>query len=327
MKKISSVFLAILAVIGLAALMAGFYLLWLFQPVAPSSQEEIRFVVPRGQAITIIGQRLQEAGLIKNPLVFRYIVQQDDLANKIQAGSFSLSPSMSSTEIAHALTEGTNDLWVTVLEGWRAEEIGQMLADEEELVVFDQTEFLNLARAEDGYLFPDTYLVPRAATAEDIYNLLRDTFDQKVRVGLADEIAQSGQDLRQVIILASLLEREAQGLTDMRHVAGILQNRLDLGMALQVDATLQYVKGYNQAQQNWWVPPTAADKQLDSPFNTYLHPGLPPRPISNPGLEAIQAALDPLATDDLFYIHDNQGTIRYAEDLEGHNANVNRYLR
>lgn len=327
MKKISTVLLGLFGVIGILGFGIVFFVFTLFQPVAPNNQEEIRFVIPKGQAISIIGQRLQDAGLIKSVYVFRLIVKQENLANKIQAGSFDLSPSMSTSEIAQALTQGTDDHWITVIEGWRVEEIADMLEAEEELTLFDKQEFLQLARAEDGYLYPDTYLIPNQATADDIYTLLRNTFDLKVREGLSDEIDGSGKELSEIITLASLLEREAQGYDEMRHVAGILQNRLDIGMALQVDATLQYLKGYNQARQDWWTPPTAADKQLDSPFNTYLYPGLPPRPISNPGLDAIRAALNPLSTNDLFYIHDLQGNVHYAEDLDGHNANVNRYLR
>ena len=127
--------------------------------------------------------------------------------------------------------------------------------------------------------------------------------------------------------MASIVEREARGADDMQHVAGILWNRIELGMPLQADATLQYLKGYNPVEQAWWTPPLAADKSLISPYNTYLNLGLPPRPICNPGLEAIKAAAQPLSTDDLFYLHDRQGKIHYAQTLDDHNLNVDRYLR
>ena len=113
----------------------------------------------------------------------------------------------------------------------------------------------------------------------------------------------------------------------MRKVAGILWNRIDLGMALQVDATLQYVSGYDLSQQTWWAPPTSSQKKLESAFNTYLNPGLPPQPIANPIYDAVKATLLPQESDDLFYIHANNGEMYTAKTLEQHNANINKYLR
>jgi UPF0755 protein len=186
---------------------------------------------------------------------------------------------------------------------------------------------LTLTEGLEGRLFPDTYLIAKESTAETIVSLLLNTFEQKVLIGFADEIAAAKRDFDQVLILASIVEREARGLEEMRHVAGILENRLELGMALQADATLQYIKGYNPSTESWWSPPRAADKNLESPFNTYLYPGLPPQPITNPGLLAISASLKPLETDNLYYLHGADGEIHYAHSLEVHNANVRRYLR
>lgn len=327
MKKI---FLG-LVVLLVAGIMAAAGLGWyLFQPVSSSQVDATRFTIPKGQAISVIAQRLTDDGYIKHPLVFRFVVQSEGLENKIQAGSFEISASMTPSEIANALTQGTSDVWITVLEGWRVEEIADMLERQEDLTEFDKDAFLFEASELEGYLFPDKYLVPKLATNQLLIDVLNSTFETKVVQGLEDEIAAAeanGRSLDEVIILASLLEREAQGFTDMQHVAGILQNRLDIGMALQVDATMQYVKGYNEALQEWWVPPTAADKELDSPYNTYKVTGLPPAPIANPGLDAIRAALDPLETDNLFYLHDRTGQIHYAEDLDGHNRNIQQYLR
>src|SRR5690606_29757637 len=126
-----------------------------------------RFIVPRGQAISVIGERLREEGLIRNSLVFRVIVQKEGLRNKIQAGSFDLSAGMSTPEIAQALTQGTNDVWITIPEGWRREEIARSLA-EQELDSFDEKEFERLTQGKEGRLFPDTYLVPRQTTEEHI---------------------------------------------------------------------------------------------------------------------------------------------------------------
>jgi UPF0755 protein len=303
----------------------GVWFMSMFRPVAAGEAETVSFVVPKGQAVTIIGNRLAEAGLIRNPLAFRIVVKERGLTNKLQAGTFEIDASMTPGEIAQKMTQGTNDLWVTIPEGWRREEIAESLA--EQLPEFDAEEFLSLSAGDEGKLFPDTYLVARESTAQTLYSILTNTFESKILNGLADDIDAAEHEFDDVLIMASIVEREARGYEEMRHVAGILWNRIELGMPLQADATLQYVKGYNKQTKAWWEPPLAADKQLDSPFNTYKNPGLPPRPISNPGYDAIRATLNPVETDDVFYLHDRDGGIHYAESLEEHNANVQRYLR
>lgn len=297
--------------------------------VSPIDLDETQtntFIIPKGQAVSIIASRLEEAGFIKNPLAFRFIVKKDGLAKKIQAGSFDLSPSMSTAEVAKKLTQGTYDLWVTIPEGWRREEIADSLSIQD-LDNFDKTEFLQLTVGLEGKLFPDTYLVPRQISAEQLVNLFQQTFDKKITKGLAVDFKNTDYSLNEILTMASIIEREAKGYQQMRQVAGVLWKRLDIGMALQVDASLQYIKGYDATQDSWWVTPMAIDKQLTSVFNTYKYPGLPPSPIANPGFDAIKATLNPINTGALFYIHDGQGEIHFANNLEEHNANVAKYLR
>ncbi|MBU0974778.1 endolytic transglycosylase MltG [Patescibacteria group bacterium] len=325
-KKLSKKATILISVALIFTALVLFYVSSLLKPLDVNSTDASRFVIPKGQAISIIGQRLQEEKLIKNAYVFRFVVVKDKLVNKIQAGSFDISPSMSVSEIANHLTIGTEDIWITLLEGWRVEEIAESL-ESQDLDHFDKEEFLNLAKASEGMLYPDTYLIPREMSSEAIYRLLLNTFEKKVIQGLANEIKTSDRDFDQVLIMASLLEREAKTYEQMRRVAGILWNRIDIGMALQVDATLQYANGYNQIQKKWWAIPSSEDKKLKSPFNTYLNLGLPLKAISNPGINAIKAALMPLESNDFFYIHANDGSIYYASTLEAHNANINKYLR
>lgn len=316
--------LAALAAVAATAL----FLLSLLQPVN-SSAAPTRFVVPKGQAISVIANRLHEQNFIKNALVFRALLKYLQLENQIQAGSFKVSGAMTPAEIARTLTQGTDDIWVTIPEGWRIEEIAESLG-RQELTEFDQAVFLDLAASSEGKLFPDTYLISRDATAKTVYSILTNTFDKKIVEGLAEELGQAeqaGRSLDQVLTMASLIEREANGAEQMRQISGVLWRRLEIGMPLQVDATLQYAKGYNKAEASWWVPPTIEDKKLNSAFNTYLNPGLPPRPIANPGLDAIRAAADPTPTEYLFYIHDREGQVHFAKTLEQHNANVAKYLR
>lgn len=315
----------ILFLIGVVLIGATLYFATWFQPVNPNDKSDRQFVIPKGQALITIGQRLKEAGLLKNTIAFRLIVKKDNLGNKIQAGSFKLSPSMSVSEIARTLTMGTEDSWITIQEGWRAEEIAESLA-RQNFTNFDQAEFVSLAKDSEGKLFPDTYLIPLQISAQQFYDLLLNTYDRKVG---PLNLSENDFDLteQEVIILASLVEREGKGVTDMRNVAGILLNRLEIGMALQVDATLQYANGYDKVQKTWWREPLAKDKEVASPYNSYLTPGLPPTPICNPGLDAIQAVLDPLESDNLYYLHDLSGVGHYAQTYEEHLVNINKYLR
>lgn len=326
LSKKTTILISIALVFAALALIILVLASSLLKPLDKNSTQASRFVIPKGQAISIIGQRLEEEKFIKNAYAFRYIVAKDKIANKIQAGSFDISASMSVSEIANLLTVGTEDVWITILEGWRAEEIADYL-EAQDLDNFDKEVFMSLAKPSEGMLYPDTYLIPREMSAEKIYSLLLNTFEIKVTNGLSTEIEASGRDFDQVLIMASLVEREANNYEQMRRVAGILWNRIDIEMALQVDATLQYVNGYNQTQNKWWAVPSADDKNLKSAFNTYLNSGLPPKAIANPGINAIKAALMPLESNDLFYIHANDGNMYYASNLEGHNANVNKYLR
>ncbi|MFZ1721146.1 MAG: endolytic transglycosylase MltG [Microgenomates group bacterium] len=312
----------LLCVGSIGVIYTGFKLL---EPVSTDSTP-IAFVIPKGQSVSLIAERLHEQGLITHPLLFRLVVKYQGIESKLQAGSFEISPSQSLLEIATALTQGTEDIWVTLLEGWRTEEVAEYLSSQE-LQFFEQDEFLILAQDTPGRLFPDTYLVPREITATQLHNLLVSTFESKVIEDLESEIANNPRDFEDILIMASLVEREARDYEQMRHVAGILWNRIDIGMALQVDATLQYARGFDAQNDSWWSPPRVSDKTSTSPYNTYQTVGLPPGPISNPGLNAIKATLDPIASNDLFYLHARTGEMYYAESLPEHNANIDRYLR
>lgn len=314
-----------LFLIGVVLIGATVYLATWFQPVNPDDRSDRQFVIPRGQTLTTIGQRLKNAGLLKNTLAFRLMVKKNNLGHKIQAGSFKLSPSMSVAKIAQTLTMGTEDSWITIQEGWRAEEIAESLA-RQNFTNFNQAEFVRLVKDSEGKLFPDTYLIPLQISAQQLYDLLLKTYDRKVGpLNLSENDFNLNE--QEVIILASLVEREGRGVTDRRNVAGILLNRLEIDMALQVDATLQYATGYDQDQKTWWREPLAKDKEIASPYNSYLTPGLPPTPICNPGLDAIQAVLNPVESDNLYYLHDLSGVAHYARTYEEHLANINKYLR
>lgn len=298
-----------------------------FQPANSAAESKVTVVVKRGDSIATIANQLQQKGVIKNSLLFKLYARVQKLDTKIQAGSYKLDPRATMPTVALSLTQGTEDSWVTFLEGWRREEIAEYLAAQDALTEFEPVRFLEISAMSEGMLFPDTYLVPNEITAEDMYALLIRTFEKKFVQAYEKEIENSGKSLAELVTFASLIQREAQNFEDMRRVAGILENRIQIEMPLQVDATLQYVRGYDSEKKSWWTPPLIEYKKSSSPFNTYLVLGLPPRAIANPGLDALRAALDPQPTDDVFYIHAPSGTMYYAKTLEEHNQNVARYLR
>ncbi len=250
------------------------------------------------------------------------------IGKSIQAGDFRLNPSMSSREIALELTHGAIDIWVTLPEGLRIEEQAETIEKElkyggNQNYNFDKREYIKLAQ--EGFMFPDTYLIPKDATAQIVVDQLRATFTNKVEKSIIGN-SKTKLSLQEIITIASLIEREAKTAEEKPTIAGIIMNRLELGMPLQIDATLHYAKGYDSSENTWWQQITLEDKKIKSPYNTYLNTGLPPGPISNPGIDSIRAALEPKETDYLYYLHDSEGNIHYATTLEEHNTNVRNYL-
>lgn len=289
-------------------------------PVDPKDTSQKVFVIPKGAAIRIIGNDLKEQGLIKDPVVFFLYIRKNGLDKKIQAGSYKLSPSMNLTQLVNELQQGTVDVWVTIPEGYRAAEIAEVL--KENVGTYDES-WVEALEANEGYLFPDTYLVPKDADVNTVISIFTNNFYNKVsELGLTRE----SKNLEDIVTMASLIEREAIRDDEKPLIASVISNRLDDGMSLDIDATLQYIKGKG-ANGKWWSVPTADDKNLNSLYNTYKNIGLPPGPIANPGLEAIRAAENPGVSNYYFYIHDTNGKVHFARTLEEHNGNVERYLR
>lgn len=290
-------------------------------PVNSQNNTPKIFVVKNGQGVREIANNLKTEGLIRDPVVFFLIIRKGNLDKKIQAGDFRLNPSMNAYEVAESLTHGTLDIWVTVPEGYRAEEIADIL--EEKIPNYD-TSWRQVLNQNEGYLFPDTYLIPRDADISTIISIFKNNFQTKY--DSAKSIKTNNLSDTQTLVLASLVEREAMLEEDRSLVASVIYNRLSIGMKLDIDATLQYALGYQEDDKRWWKKGlTNEDKKINSLYNTYTNPGLPPRPISNPGLSAISAALNPAETDYLYYITDQNGKNRYATNLEGHNANIEKY--
>ena len=241
----------------------------------------------------------------------------------MQAGDFRLNKSMDARTIAQEFTHGILDVWVTTLEGWRDEEIATQLAKDLDI---PEDQFLHVAA--EGYMFPDTYLIPRDATGAAVAKMFLDNFNKKVTPQMQEDAKKTGLTFTQTITLASIVEREGKTDADRPVIAGILLNRIKLGMPLQVDATLQYALGYQPFEKTWWKKElTDDDKKINSPYNTYTNVGLPPAPIANPGLASITAAIYPATTDYLYYLHDKTGSAHYAKTVEDHDANIRKYLQ
>jgi UPF0755 protein len=189
-------------------------------------------------------------------------------------------------------------------------------------------EFLSVSDGMEGFLFPDTYLFPKDVSASVVVSKMRSTFDQK----FGTNTGNSGLDLNELVILASIIERETVTPEERPIVAGIYLKRLQAGWTLDADATIQYavasLECKNKIECKWWKRSlTAQDLEIKSPFNTYRNAGLPPNPICNPGLSSLTAVSNPQDSPYWFYLHDNNGKIHYAKTLEEHNMNVNKYLR
>lgn len=301
----------------------GVFTLWWrssFQPVNPNDKNTKTFVIAPGEAIKNIGSKLKDEGFIKDANVFHLYVRLNNLEKTIQAGSFKISPSMTLTQIVEVFKSGSEDTWVTIPEGFRAAEIAEVL--EKNFEGYDKS-WAEKLENEEGYLFPDTYLIPKDADITTIISIFKNTFNKKIgSIGLS----LNDPKLDEILTIASLIEREAITDEEKAMISSVIDNRLKEGMPLDIDATLQYVKGKDE-NGKWWTVPTVEDRKLSSPYNTYQNPGLPPGPIANPGLEAIKAAMDPLESDYYFYIHDTDGKIHFAKTLSEHNRNVEKYLR
>ncbi len=312
--------LLLLGFVALVFLLGGF--LWWNngqQAVNADDQSSKLFVIPQGSNVREIGNNLKKEGLIKDPVVFFLYVKKEGLDTKIQAGDFRLSPSMDLATVLEQLQKGSLDIWVTIPEGKRAEEVAEIL--KENMPLYDDSWQAVLIENE-GYLFPDTYLIPRDAVVDRVVSIMRNTFFEKVEeLGLTE----SSPNLHTVVTMASLIERESRIDEEKPLIASVIQNRINDGMPLDIDATLQYIVGKKEGK--WWYPPTGEEKSINSLYNTYRNVGLPPGPICNPGIGAIKAALNPEESDYYFYIHDLTGKVHFAKTNSEHNANVSKYLR
>ncbi len=313
--------LVVLAVVGFFGFKG--YIEYLKSP-ADSHGKQIAYVINPGDAVSDVAAGMEDKGIIRSAFAFKMSAKDSSLTG-VKVGDFIVSPSMTHTEIIDILKGGSTDVRVTLLEGWRVEQIAGELNKK---LKIDQDGFIAAAKEYEGYLFPDTYFFHPDASIETILNTMRGNFDRKYTSELQNEIKAQGLTPEEGVILASMVEREGRSAKVRTEVAGVLLNRLEMGMKLDIDATVQYAKDSqklkNGTLEKFWEPILIADYQgVISPFNTYTNNGLPPAPIANPSLMSLNAVADADPNSPyVYYFHDAQGNSYYAKTLEEHNANV-----
>jgi UPF0755 protein len=276
--------------------------------------------IPTGATVQDVAVLVKENNLVRSELAFFIYFSFVENPTSIKASTYSFSEPVNLTDLAYKLTQGNYGeglLRLTHIEGETVEDVA--LRADNILSEFDPVKFITLARPYEGKLFPETYMIPNTYNEQQLLDLLLKTFTEKT--SSLQSLSSTSLSFDEVIILASILEREANSKESKEIVSGILQNRLKIGMPLQADATIEYVLHKPLKEL------TPDDLKMDSPYNTYLNKGLPPTPIGNPGLEAIEAVLYPAQTEYMFYITDENGDFYYAKDFDEHRRNIAKYLR
>ena len=275
-------------------------------------------------------KRLKDGGFIRNSWAFNFVLSRT--GKEVEPGGYRINKSMDAWELAKTLSSSPSLKWVVIPEGLRKEEIGERLAkalgwDEKQL--HDWT-YAYTAMDDDhleGVYFTDTYLIPVDENGLDVANRFRRRFDEQFAPYMTKFLKQNVK-WTTALKIASIVQREAADKEDMSLIAGILWNRLLKSMKLEIDATVQYARDDQEnLTTGFWRPITPADKGINSKYNTYKYAGLPPFPISNPGLDAIDAVLNSAETDCLYYLHDSNRQIHCAVTYQEHLINIEKYLK
>jgi UPF0755 protein len=352
MRRPLLVTLIIAIVVGASLAVAWF---WFSAQLGPADEEgnAQRFTIESGQSSESIATSLDQAGLIRSAWAFRIYTALEGLSSGLQAGTYELSPASKLSAVARELASGKtldDEIKVVIPEGLTNDQLAEQLA--EEFAPYQETGSATRTKAElkeaflqefsgddldetdysfladrprgstlEGWLFPDTYFFFKTATPDAVRKRLLDTFDEKIPSDLRAETESIGRAFYDVLTLASILEKELRTTQDRRMAADLFWRRLDSGMALQSDATVNYLTKKSRLQ------PTLDDLKIESPYNTYLQPGLPPGPISNPGRDAIDAALNPTPNEYVYYLNDSSGKTHFAKTYAEHLANKAQYLK
>lgn len=345
-------------VILIAVLGFVYFLNQISTPASKESREKL-FVIASGQGVKEISANLKKEGLITNDFVFQTYIWLKKYGNRLQAGEYQFAQNLNMVDLTRMLVSGealSKERIVKIIEGWSSSQIAEYLAQFyvednrgknlseqklkeeftsaflEAVATFDSREiipgktysFLSDKPAEqglEGFLFPDTYRIYKKAEVAHIIEKMLDNFNLKLNEELRNQITKEEKTIFEVITLASIIEKEVRTAKDKKIAAGIFYKRLEQGIPLESDATVNYVTG-KQALQ-----PSIADTKTESLYNTYLYLGLPPGPISNPGLSSIEAAIYPEDSDYLYFLTKPDGSTVFSKTYEEHLQNKNKYLK
>lgn len=277
--------------------------------------------IKSGDSLRAVSDTLHKENIIRSRYYFEVCSKIVGGKRPVMAGEYLFEKPISACRIAIRIARGFSGIpeaKVTFPEGVTNKQITEII--KKDFPDFDTASFLRIAKLDEGFLFPDTYLFRENVTPERVVSVMKENF--KKRIGpLGDEIKSTGHSTQEIIIMASILEKEATSDEDKALVSGILWKRISIGMPLQVDASFLYLLGKKSSEV------TVEDLQIKSTYNTYANKGLPSGPIGNPGINAIKAAIYPVSSEYLYYLSDNSGTMHYAKTFEGHKANKVKYLK
>jgi UPF0755 protein len=323
--------IVIVAIVAIVALCAG-GLAWLVygDQRYPTALSDV--VIPDGSDVSDIARLLEADQVISSAPILSLYIRARGGGERIEAAEYEFPAHETIEQIATRLKAGGRapTVWLTFPEGYTAAQIGHKLAA---AGLVSEAEFARVVRSRtltlsgvmtaglEGYLFPDTYQIPKRTNAVDVADLMT----RPLLAELPRDYAASARRLRlsvpQVVTVASMIEREAKVDVERPVIASVIYNRLRLGMPLEIDATIEYALPRHKTALSY------ADLAIDSPYNTYVHAGLPPTPISNPGKSSIDAAFHPASTAYLYYVYKGGGRHAFSETLQQHQENVRRYLR
>ena len=342
---IAAIMIAIILIVGISGY---FYVKSAIKPLDEDSKKTVKIEVPIGSSIDSIANKLEVRGVIKNARIFKYYTKFNN-GSGFQAGTYKLSPSMTPDEIIKSLKTGkvyrTPEFTLTIPEGLTLDQIGDQVAKN---TTYSSKEFMKLVTSDafvkkmqkaypstvgkavnnkkiryklEGYLYPSTYAFyekePSLETiATDMVKQTNSVVEQ-----YASLLKEKDMSVHEFLTFASLLEREATASTDRETIASVFYNRIEKGMPLQTDPTVLYSLGEHKNRVLY------SDLKVESPYNTYLHKGLPPGPIANAGIESLKATIDPATTKYLYFVADKEGKNHFAETYAEHQKNVAKYIK
>ena len=327
-------------IIKLILLVGVFFSLWFLTVVISGNEleEDKVFVIETGQGVNQISENLYEQEIIKSKFVFETWLWLKKSESRVLAGSYQLPKDISIRQLTNLLVVGPEQSQgtITLLEGWSR----PFMAEAADKVGLSEPEFLKLTNSKldweddydfladapssatlEGYIFPDTYYIDEYTSVEDLIIKCLNNFNRKLTEDLRDEAARQGKTIFEVITLASIIEREVPAYADKKMIADIFLKRLEVGIGLQSDATINFITGKKDPT------PSLDDLAVESPYNTYKYRGLTPGPISSPGIDSIEAVLYPSSNPYYYFLTTPEGEVIYSVDHDEHVANKNKYLK